>query len=297
MAPKVVPLKNDQSGGTRSYQGMPRLPQDHSGATSDQHLVYLWLLGRVDSTAKSYRADAMAFLKAVRKPLPELTASDVAIWVESLEGGDNYRARRLISIKSLLSFAKKTGYCVFDVGSVIRLQKTKNRLHERLIEPGTVKSMTAAATMGRDRILMRLIYSSAARVSEAVGLNFGDLGKGVVTLFGKGKKTRTVTCAQEVIDEMMALRRPGDDKDSPVFKNCHGRRLSVRAVQRMVAKCRTDVPGVSPHWMRHAHATHSLDNGALLHKLQHQLGHENISTTNIYVHVRAGQGTADYVPL
>lgn len=277
---------------------MAYFSENRSGATSDLHLVGMWLAGRPESTQKSYRADALAFLDAVGKPLPELTTADVVDrWVVALTGKDTYKARKLISIKSLLSFAKLTGYCAFNVGEVIRIPRTKNRLRERLIEPATVKSMTANTSEGRDRILMRAFYSSAGRVSEVVGLNFCDLGKGIITFFGKGSKTRHVQCSQVVIDEMLSLRRPGDDKDAPVFKNCHGRRLCVRSAQRIFAKARTDVTGVSPHWFRHAHATHSLDNGALLHHLQYQLGHQNISTTNIYVHVRPGQGTSEFVTL
>lgn len=263
----------------------------------------LWLLGRPESTQKSYRADAAAFLAAMPVPLPEVTVADVAAWVDTLHGADTYKARRLISIKSLLTFAHETGRCVFNVGTVIRIPKTKRRLHERIIEIETVQSMTAQATDGRDRTLLRLFYGSACRVSEAVGLNFGDVnresaeqGFGVVTFFGKGGKTRSVPLKLEVIDEMLAMRRPGDDKDTPVFRNfVNGGRLTVRSAQRIVAAARTDVPGVSPHWMRHAHATHALDNGAPLHKLKAQLGHANISTTDVYVHVRGTQGTAGFV--
>lgn len=276
---------------------MPTFRQNHSGATSDEHLILLWLSGRPESTQRTYRRDALKFLEITAKPMSELTVADVVVWVEALTGSIPYRVRRLISIKSLLSFAHKTGYCGFDVGSVIRIPKQKRRLHERLIERKTVISMTAAADEGRDRALLRLFYASGCRVSEAVGLNVGDLGKGVVTFFGKGGKTRTVPVNQVVIDELLALGSATDDKHTPVFRNCHGRRLGVRSVQRMVAAARTDVSGVSAHWFRHAHATHSIDQGAPLHLLQKQLGHSDISTTGIYLHVRADQGTGAYINL
>jgi integrase/recombinase XerD len=162
--------------------------------------------------------------------------------------------------------------------------------------------MTAKAAEGRDRTLLRLLYGSACRVSEAVGLNFGDLsrvsteeGYGVVTFHGKGRKTRRVLVSLVVIDEVLALRQHADD-DGPVFRNFNdGCRLTARSAQRIVAKSRTDVAGVTPHWMRHAHATHALDNGAPLHFVKDTLGHANISTTDIYVHVRGKQGSAPFV--
>lgn len=275
---------------------MLRLPEDFSGAKSDLQLVDFWLTGRPEQTEVTYRRDAVKFLAAVApKALPELTVADVIAWIKTLRGTNTYVARRLISIKSLLTFGRETGYCTHNVSKAIRLRRTKGTLHARLIEASTVKSMTAAAALGRDRTLLRAFYSTAGRVSEVVGLSFEDLGVGVVTFFGKGSKTRTVSASPEVIAEMLALCGPDAAKGTPVFRNCHGRRLSVRGAQRIVEKARTDRSGVSPHWLRHAHATHSLDNGAQIHKLQYQLGHANISTTNVYVHVRAGQGTAEYV--
>jgi integrase/recombinase XerD len=82
-----------------------------------------------------------------------------------------------------------------------------------------------------------------------------------------------------------------------VFRNCHGRRLGVRSVQRMVAAARTDVTYVTPHVFRHAHSTHSLKNGCLLPELQKQLGHSDISTTGIYLHVSADEGSGNYISL
>lgn len=277
-------------------------PQDFSGADSDERLIYLWLHGHLPSTVKTYRADAVAFLKAMPRPLRQVTLMDVATWIDTLQGADSYQARRLISIKSLLTFAYDVGYCKFNVSKAVRLRRTKNRVHERIIEFETVQSMTAKAAEGRDRTLLRLLYGSACRVSEAVGLNFGDLnpvsteeGYGVVTFHGKGSKTRRVLVSLVVIDELLALRQDGDDKGA-VFRNFNdGGRLTARSAQRIVAKSRTDVAGVTPHWMRHAHATHALDNGAPLHFVKDTLGHSNISTTDIYVHVRGKQGSAPFV--
>lgn len=311
-------------GPTRVYTGrikrypspvlgfVASLPRDHSGVKTDLELVRLWLLNRGEQTVRTYRRDAERFLAFVApKSLPDLSVKDVGDWVESLEGKIGYRIRRLSNIKSLLSFAHDVGWCVFNVGGVIRLPRTKRRTHERVSELRVVRSMANEASEGRDRTLIRLMYASACRVSEAVGVNFVDLKikkvrgpdgetveEGTVCFFGKGRKTRVVGVAPTVIREMRALRQPGDGEESPVFKNfVNGKRLTVRSVQRMVARARISDSKVivTPHVFRHTHAVDALENGAKVEQLRHQLGHESLNTTSFYVHIRGDQGTAAFI--
>lgn len=272
-------------------------------------MVELWLLGRPEQTVKSYRRDAEHFLAFVApKALPDVTVKDVGDWAQSIEGATNYRIRRLMSVKSLLSFAKRTGYCVANVGEVLRVPRPKRRTPERVTNVQVVRDMTAEAKAGRDQTLIRFMYAVGCRVSEAVGINFGDVSIkatpdgpiGMVTLFGKGQKTRHVPFKAEVAREILALRRPGDSKDSPVFRNfVNGKRLSVRSVQRMVKAARVGGHSVvvTPHVFRHTHAMVALERGAPVERLQHQLGHSNISTTNYYVHLQPGAGTGQDIIL
>jgi integrase/recombinase XerD len=119
-----------------------------------------------------------------------------------------------------------------------------------------------------------------------------------VTFFGKGGKTRTVPVSLVVIDEMLALRGPSAGPDSPVFQTQReGKRLSVRDAQRITAAARTDNDRASPHFFRHCHAITALDGGSPLPELQSQLGHEKLSTTGIYIHVRLGNGSANYIDI
>lgn len=290
---------------------MIHLPRDHSGVETDLELVTLWLLCRGEQTVKTYRRDAERFLAFVApKSLPDLSVKDVGDWVESLEGTLSYRIRRLTNVKSLLSFAHDVGWCVFNVGKVIRLPRAKRRTQERISELRVVRRMSNEAAEGRDRTLIRLMYASGCRVSEAVGVNFVDLKlkkvrgpdglveQGTVCFFGKGRKTRVVGVDPVVIREMRALRLREDGEESPVFKNfVNGKRLSVRSVQKMVARARiadTNVV-VTPHVFRHTHAVDALENGAKVEQLQHQLGHASLNTTTYYVKIRGDQGTAAYI--
>ena len=147
----------------------------------------------------------------------------------------------------------------------------------------------------RDRAILETIYSGGLRVGELVAMNVEDLDEfgEVVRVRGKGKKERLAPLgskALEAIHEYLARRRAvfGAARRGPLFVNKVGGRLSDRSVRRKLDKYRLmagiDVP-VSPHWLRHSFATHMLNAGADLRSVQELLGHESISTTQIYTHL------------
>jgi integrase/recombinase XerC len=150
----------------------------------------------------------------------------------------------------------------------------------------------------RDRAIMETLYSTGVRVSELVALNMDDvdfLGE-VVHVRGKGKKERIVpigTSALQIIQHYMEFRskraQSNPNFDSKVlFVNKHGRRLSTRSVRRKMDKylkiAGLDI-SISPHTLRHSFATHMLNNGADLRSVQELLGHQSLSTTQIYTHL------------
>lgn len=275
-----------------------RLSENFSGAKSDQHLVELWLCGRPETTAKSYRSIATAFLASLSTALPQTTVADIAAWVKGLEGSEGYKAQQVVVAKSLLSFAERTGYCVFNVGMVLRIPKQKRTLHKRIVSLEVVQELIAAAPAGRDRVFIKFLYASACRVSEAVGLEWEDLGEGVVTLHGKGGKTRTVPVPQSVLDELIPLK-PIRPKTQAVFRSIRGLRLTVRDAQRIVEKARGEVTTkkISPHWLRHCHATEALSKGCPIHVLSGSLGHANVATTSVYLHIKPGEGSSQWLAL
>lgn len=275
---------------------MTHLPENHSGATSDQHLLDLWLSGRPESTQAVYRPVAEEFVDILGKPLQEATVADLMAWSELLPGADVTRARKVSTIKSLFSFAYRTGYCVFNVGKVLRVPRPLDTLHKRILEVDEVKSVIKGAHPGRDLALLRFLYASGARISETVHLRFSDIKGNRVTLNGKGRKTRTLILPEDVIKAMQAIRWVTDLNDAFVFKSYRGNRLEERNARQIVHQAAEEAGlEISPHWMRHAHASHALDNGAPLHLLQNQLGHKNLATTSRYVHARPNDGTARFL--
>jgi len=158
----------------------------------------------------------------------------------------------------------------------------------------------------RDYVLIRLLYETGARISEVLALRWPDFtadvgGEALVTLFGKRSKTRTVRIGVEVWSLVQRLRGNGP-KDEHVFRTdwrgphalC---RVHFTRTVAIIAKVAGLDMKVSPHWFRHAHASHSLDGGCPIHVLQQNLGHSSILSTERYCHVRPGDSSKNYLPI
>jgi integrase/recombinase XerD len=279
---------------------------DLSGATSDSHLVSLWLAARPESTRRVYEPVVLEFLATLagrEGGLKTLTAAEVIEWAETLVGEPATRARKVSTVKSLLSFAWRTGYCIYNVGRVLLGVPIPSKVSERILEEPEVKSLMAGASEGRDRAFVRLMYATGARVSELCKLRWVDMAQpGRVSVVGKGSKTRTLVVPQKILDEVFALKPAGAALTDYVFtsKRSPGRALDPRDAREIIYRAR-DAAGMTKkvccHALRHSHATHSLDRGCKIHVLQQSLGHSNISTTSIYLHVRPNQGSAQFLDL
>lgn len=271
---------------------------DISGAQGDDHLVTLWLANRPDSTKRVYGTGSRAFLASLgTKTLRDATVADVIAWTESLVGADTTRARLIATVKSLLSFAHRIGYTAFNVGKVLRCPKIADRLHEKIADEDTVRAVVEAAETPRDKALVRLLYASGCRIAEACKLRFADIGRGRVTFIGKGSKARTVVVPDAIVDAIRALQEPSDGRETYVFRSYRNNKpLLERDAREVVYKAAKRAgTQLSPHYFRHAHASHALDRGAPIHLVQRTLGHQNVSTTSRYLHVKPNQGSSQYL--
>lgn len=223
------------------------------------------------------------------------------------------RARAIACVKSALSFGVKTGYLTFNVGAVVKLPKVENTLAERIMSEQQVTRMFAMENNPRNHAILVLLYRAGLRAAELCNLTWAKLQErtdgGQVAVFGKGKKTRFVLIDQDTWDEVMSLRAPSDTAESYVFQSRQarsrkdqsgdGKRLDESMIHRIV-RCAADRAGVqigkvSPHWMRHAHATHSLERGAPITLVQDTLGHSSMETTAKYTHVRPNASSGQYL--
>lgn len=271
-------------------------------AETDEQLLRLWLHGRPATTTRAYIADVDRFRIFVGKPLGSVTVGDVQAFSDTLEDlSDASRARKLSAVKSLLSFGHRIGYLPFDVGRPVRLPRIKDTIAERILPEDTVLAMITLEPGQRNRALLRLLYGAGLRVSELCGLRWRDFQErddsAQVTVFGKGGRTRHVLLSKGTWEALSAIR---DDvgEDEPVFLSRKGSPLSTSQAFRIVraAARRAGVDkDVSPHWMRHAHASHALDRGAAVHLVQATLGHSSVATTGRYLHARPTESSSKYL--
>jgi len=160
----------------------------------------------------------------------------------------------------------------------------------------------------RDRALLELLYSSGLRIGEAVQINIGDVNFSLHSLLlkGKGKRERIVpfgSYAASALELYAARARPfitgklEPGAVDPFFVNWRGKRLSVRGAYGIVSKYLRQIDStrnLTPHSLRHTFATHLLEGGADLRSVQELLGHERISSTQIYTHVSGERIKAVY---
>ena len=186
---------------------------------------------------------------------------------------------------------------VMQVKQIEALLEAIPRYWEQKTAAGNVKSDAQAESAAlRDTALTETIYSGGLRISEAVGLNIEDvdLAEGIMQIRGKGKKERLAALGQAAVKALgryLRYRRAsgqGSAPAMPLFLNKAGTRLTARSYQRNLQEYLNFAglpPDFTPHKLRHSFATHLLDAGSDLRSVQELLGHENLSTTQIYTHV------------
>lgn len=272
-------------------------------ADSDAELIQLWLHGRSTHTQRAYRHDIARFLAHGKRSLAMVGLRDVQAFADSLGGlADASKGRKLAAVKSLLTFGHKIGYLPFNVGAAVDVPKSKDCLAERILSEENVIRMLTMEQHPRNRALLRLLYVGGLRVSEICGLKWRDVQPneeaGQITVFGKGRKTRSIRITATVWADISGLRNSAGP-DVPVFLSQKGGALDPSQVLRIVQQSarRAEIAGnVSPHWMRHAHASHALDRGAPIHLVQATLGHSSVATTGRYLHARPHESSARFLP-
>lgn len=271
---------------------------------ANERLVAMWLDGLSNHTVDSYRRHVRLFLEFVNKPLHLVTLADLQLWRATLDHlAPSSQGTAMAAVKSLLSFGSRIGVLPSNVGTGVKSPKAKDTLNERILSEGEVMAMISLETNPRNRVMLRLLYAGGLRVSELCGLKWKDVKarhqSGQVTVFGKGGKTRTVLLPPGVWQKLCQLRGESRGNEAVFPSRQGGGHLDRSQVYRLVraAAKRAGIEGnVSPHWLRHAHASHSLERGAPLHLVQATLGHSSVATTERYLHARPNDSSAMYLP-
>lgn len=255
-------------------------------------------------TLIAYRGDLEDFQKAVGDiPIEKITLLHLRRFLADLKAKDIKKitvGRKLSSLRSFFKFLCREGYLEVNPAISLRTPKQDKRLPKVLgvEEVSRLLEGTGETLQGfRDRAILETLYSSGLRVSEVTQLDVShvDFIGGVVKVSGKGKKERLAPIGEKALrairDYLEKREKTKALRDSrTLFVNRSGGRLTARSVRRVLDRVikRTSLTHhVSPHTLRHSFATHLLDRGADLRSVQELLGHQHLSTTQIYTHVTA----------
>jgi len=219
-------------------------------------------------------------------------------------------ARKIATLRSFYKWLTQRGLIDENPMQLIRTPKQAKRLPKAIgvehIEQLLSTPDTSETLGARDRAILETLYSTGVRVSELADLARHDLDtvNETMHIHGKGRKERIVPLgshAMAAIRHYLTLLEPdrrfqtlhhkaANGQPVPLFINKNGGRLSARSVRRKLDKYLRAAgldPSVSPHTLRHSFATHLLDNGADLRSVQELLGHQSLSTTQVYTHLSA----------
>jgi len=260
------------------------------------------------NTLRAYATDLRMFTKFLagrNRSVVDATVLDVRGFLASLQVRGLSRAtvaRRTASVRSFYKFLLRQGLLKeSNPMSTLRSPRRDQKLPVFL----TVSDVNRLMRMPerttwigrRDVAMFEMLYGGGLRVGELVGLNLADVdvGNAMLLVRGKGKKERIVPCGRTAIETMQSYLAPGLGKQPERFDPNAlylsfrtGLRITTRSVARILTKyvqMASLDSKISPHSLRHSFATHMVQNGADLRAVQELLGHENLSTTQVYTHL------------
>lgn len=269
-----------------------------------------------EHTVRAYTADVASLLVHLTglsgTALSDLDVRVLRSWLakqRTLGAARSTLARRGAAARVFTAFAARAGWLDSDPGALLASPSPRRALPSVLRAEQAAAVVDGAAQDGplglRDRAIAELLYGSAVRVGELVGLDVGDLdeGRGLLRVLGKGNKERMVPFSQPACTAVrgyLERGRPslvGPGSGAAMLLGVRGRRVDPREVRRVVHRLVAAVPGtpdMGPHGLRHTAATHLLEGGADLRSVQELLGHASLTATQLYTHVSVERLTAVY---
>ena len=263
-----------------------------------------------ENTVKSYAVDLEQWRKYMRDreldPV-SFTKEDAALYAEYLQDEFSERSvlRKLTALRTFYSYMMKRGTVSSDPFMDISMRQKSRRLPSVLTED-EVKELLGVERKNfqdeRDHMLFLFIYNTGCRISEAVAVDIDDIeyGKRRILIRGKGGKERFVFFSKSTaaeIKEYLEKRNEylislGIEGEKALLIGDKGGRLPFSSAHIIFDKYRALLgwqKEFTPHTLRHSFATHLMDRGADIRLVQELLGHESISTTQIYTHVSRGR--------
>ncbi len=272
------------------------------------------------NSVNSYRKDILQLLNFLKqRKITSPGELDLGIFREFLKSLDSYDysnrtiIRKYSSFINFFRFLERNDYISSQLTQAINPPRKRQRFYS-FMSVGEMEKLFKSLKAGknseiRDRAIIELLYSTGARISEVENVKIDDidLRNNEIMVTGKGRKQRLVYLNQaavfwikeyiEVRDKTTYQSRIYNKKDKHLFLNKFGKKLSSRSIRNIVKKCVKKAligKNITPHSIRHSFATHLLQEGAGIREVQELLGHENITTTQIYSHLNIRKLKKDY---
>jgi len=279
------------------------------------YLEYLEIERNYSShTILSYETDLLNLVQFLRREGIDTFHSahkeSLRAWIGSLidEGfGQRSIARKIAALRSFFKYLRRQKIIDGNPALVLITPKVGKRLPSFLDEDSIERLLSIPERTTkegkRDAAILELFYSTGIRLSELINLNIGDLKQeeGIIKVRGKGRKERIVPVGRKALAAIheylqekntlpVGIREPRNER--PLFEIKESRRMYPQAVGRLVRKYIgrvSEIEKKSPHVLRHSFATHMLNHGADLRAVKELLGHESLSTTQVYTHVSSAR--------
>jgi len=273
----------------------------------DSYCDSVWVeKGLSKNTVSSYMSDLLQlskWLKKQNKDLNNCTESDLNSFLASkIDQGNSTTSvnRALSSIKGFYNWLVYNNYLSVNPSELLESPKIGRKLPVHISEEDVEKILNApklSVNKGvRDKTILELLYATGLRISELTNLKLNqiNLTRGIVRVMGKGNKERIIPIGETALtwlNNFIDNYRQDfilNKNNNYIFLNRKGGQLSRKSCWSLITSYSKKVlpsKKISPHSLRHAFATHLLNNGADLRSVQMLLGHSNLSTTQIYTHV------------
>lgn len=254
-----------------------------------------------DNSINSYILDIFKYLEYLKIDSTKIKKENIIDYLELLNK-EKYSIysieRKISSIKNFHNFLYKE-FSIIDISETIEHPKFYKKI-PNVLSIEEVESLLDINLINafdyRNKAMLELMYATGLRVSEIINLDFTniDLDEKIVRCFGKGNKERIVPIGEialKYLDIYLNNYRDSLKKQkicNKLFLNNHGTALTRQGflkILKEIAKNKKITKNISPHTLRHSFATHLLNNGADLRSIQMMLGHNNLSTTQIYTNI------------
>lgn len=270
--------------------------------STDEKLILLWLNSQKVSTRKTYSYNIDQFFYLVGTEVKDIKLDHIINYQNYLI--DNYSQNsvktKIATVKSLFTFAFKTGYISINPMNLISTGTGTSAINQRFIEEDILLDIIYKNRNEKNikaTVLSLLLYKTAMRISEAIKLKWNDFcpcqNGYIITIMGKGNKQRVINIDREFYSFICQLK-----SDSIyVFTGYKEEHLKRTQGYNLVKDFFADIPELSPHWLRHCHSIHSLDNGVPIDDLRKSLGHSTLVMTSRYLDARPSKSSSQFIKI